>query len=127
MIIIKVKACPFCDVAIPIDKSGKIPEFCPDCGNELNPKEILNLNIKETSDYISNTNTIANVLKWLGWATIILGFLVGIIIAGMNDSYISRTPSWLLMLPYWIGGFVSGSFMLGFSEIINLLHQINLK
>ena len=88
---------------------------------------MLNMNIKETSSYISSTNTIANVLRGLGWATIILGFIVGLIVAGNNDEILTDIPSWKLALPYIVGGSVSGIFMLGFSEIIDLLHQINLK
>ncbi|OCZ49729.1 hypothetical protein [Dehalobacter sp. TeCB1] len=123
----KIKACPFCEATITKNESGKFPEFCPDCGREINPKEMLSLDTKETLNYVSPSNTIASILKGLGWTTIILGFIIGIVVASNNDSYLNSAPFWLLGLPYWIGGFISGLFMLGFAEIINLLHQINLK
>lgn len=117
--IVKVKACPFCETTITTDKLSIIPESCSSCGKELNPKEMLILDIKETSNYVSAKNTIASVLKGLGWVTIIFGVIVGIIIAINNNSYLSSF--------YLIGGIISGLFMLGFSEIIILLHKINLK
>ncbi|CDX03328.1 Hypothetical protein DPCES_3442 [Desulfitobacterium hafniense] len=119
----KVKACPYCETPI---ESDEIPESCPSCGKELNPKQLMNLDIRDTPNYIKDTNTIADILKALGLVTIVLGFIVGLIMAIDSNSY-ANNFSLILALPFWIGGFISGIFMLGFSEIINLLHKINLK
>lgn len=72
-------------------------------------------------------NLIALVLKVLGWLTITCGFILGLVLAGQNDPILTDIPTWTIFLPYWIGGAIAGLFMLGFSEIVKLLHQINLK
>lgn len=110
----KIKACPYCETTIAINESDNIPDFCPKCKKELNPKELLTLDIKDTTGYIKPTNSVASILKVLGWIIIVLGIAIGIFEgkAGLIIGF---------------SGLISGIMMLGFSEIINLLHQINLK
>ncbi|MCM1565128.1 MAG: hypothetical protein FNP40_10845 [Dehalobacter sp. 4CP] len=114
----KVKACPYCEAIITKNDSDQVPEFCPDCGKKINPREMLSLNIKETADYVNPSNTIATIIKVLGWITIIFGIIIGILMTGSNTG---------IALPYIIGCIITGIFMFGFSEIINLLHKINIK
>lgn len=110
----KVKACPYCETTINKNESDKITDFCPECGKEINLNELLSLDIKETLSYVKPTNTFAAVLKVLGWVTIVLGFICAFILKPFG-------------IAYCVGGLISGVMILGFSEIINLLHQINMK
>ena len=38
-----------------------------------------------------------------------------------------QVESFLTILLYWVAAALSGSLMLGFSEVIRLLHEINTK
>ena len=63
-------------------------------------------------------NTVAGVLKILAVLIFIGSFIAGIVVgkevAGMT-------------LVYWIAGLFAGTMLLGFSEIVRLLHEINRK
>lgn len=110
----RVKVCPYCETTIAIKENGDIPEVCPDCGKEIIPKELLNLDIKETFGYVKQTNAFASVLKVLGWVTVVLGLISVVIFKPFG-------------IAYCVAGIISGIMILGFAEMINLLHQINLK
>lgn len=66
-------------------------------------------------------NKVANVLLGFGVIQIVIGVLLGFVFG--YDYYVD----WGILFT-WIGiGTVSGMFTIGFSQIIELLHQINLK
>ena len=62
-------------------------------------------------------NYIATAIKIIAVLIYIVGLIYGWI-AGTEES-------WGLAIIYWCACAVSGTIMLGFSEIINLLHEIN--
>lgn len=80
---------------------------------------MLILDIKETSDYVSKSNKISSIFRVLGYIIIFLAVILGLISIFTSGYYFG--------LIFFISGAISGLFMLGFSEIISLLHQINIK
>jgi hypothetical protein len=74
------------------------------------------------------TNTVATVLTVLAWLIFVTGLIAGIVLgteAGEVTSYYGD-PSFEFSAawPCWIVSFISGIFVLGFSEIIKLLQKI---
>lgn len=76
----------------------------------------------ESSDTVqwdgTPSNKISILLKSVALLIYIAGFIAGIII---NDDF--PYAIWI----YWTSAFVSGSFFLGISEIVQLLHEINTR
>ena len=68
----------------------------------------------QEAEEITCHNTICNVLKLLGWSTLIVGFLLG------------ASVSFLKKIAYlvWSIAIVSGVSFLGFGEIIKLMNRI---
>ena len=71
----------------------------------------------------SGSNGVASMLKVIAILTYIGGFIVGFILG--KDYY--GEFSFASALIYWVAFWVSGSMVLGFSEIINLLQAIKSK
>ncbi len=73
-----------------------------------------------------NSNAISTALIVIAWIIFIFGFIAGIIfgVAGA-DAYSSFAIT--IALIYWVTSFISGVFILGFSEIIKLLNDIKNK
>lgn len=77
-------------------------------------------------------NAVGKALKTFAWATIIVGFILGIVMAEVEVPYESilfgydtRTEfSWTIALTYWSDAFLAGLIFLGFAEIIILLQKI---
>lgn len=77
-------------------------------------------------------NAVGKALKTFAWATIILGFILGIVMAFVEvpyesyfGGYSTRTEfSWSVALTYWSDAFLAGLIFLGFAEIIMLLQKI---
>lgn len=77
-------------------------------------------------------NPIGNALKVFAIATIIIGLLLGIVMAFVEvpyetyfGGYDTKTEfSWTIALTYWSDAFVAGIVFLGFAEIITLLQTI---
>jgi hypothetical protein len=98
--------------------------------SEIN--EILGVEPKKENETYENgmisENGIAVVLKIMAWVTMAAGLIAGFGIANVTNSHGLYSGStefvWQLGLPYWIGGVVSGIVLLGFAEIIDLLHRI---
>lgn len=88
--------------------------------------------MSNTSFTSESRNGIGQALKVFAWATIIVGFFLGLALANVEVpqvSYFGRTYtttefSWTIALTYWSVAFVSGLVFLGFSEIIMLLQKI---
>ena len=68
-------------------------------------------------------NVIATIFQIIGVLIFAVTILGGYVIAG-GMQQIHRFL-WLLALPWWTGGFVSGLFFYGIGEVIELLNQIN--
>ncbi|MCD8503441.1 MAG: hypothetical protein LRY71_19550 [Bacillaceae bacterium] len=62
-------------------------------------------------------NFVAKLLFIVGVLTIIVGTIVGVLLMTTNANGIM----------FLISAVVSGMFVIGFAEVINLLHQINKK
>nr|WP_295974362.1 hypothetical protein [uncultured Bacillus sp.] len=62
-------------------------------------------------------NSVANVLRIIGIIEFVTGIILGLIF----------TERYQKMITWWIAGFVSGMLFIAIAEIIELLHEINLK
>ncbi|WP_164669881.1 hypothetical protein [Virgibacillus doumboii] len=71
-----------------------------------------------------NENIVAKILFNIGVAEIAVGIITGLIL-GNQDPY--SVMNWSLFLAWAIGGFIGGMLLIGFSEVIRLLHTINQK
>ncbi|WP_099157539.1 hypothetical protein [Virgibacillus ndiopensis] len=69
-------------------------------------------------------NVVAKILFIIGIAEMVVGLLIGIILA--NAGYYNGFV-WSTFLAWTIGGSVTGMLFIGFSEVIKLLHMINRK
>lgn len=71
-------------------------------------------------------NTIAIFLKIIGVATYITGFIGGFILGNIElGTYYRYTKlSWPVVISIWIAAIISGTFTIGFGEIISLLEAI---
>ena len=87
--------------------------------------------IEEQSKKRIKPNRVASLLKECAWIIYIGAFILGIIVAITgNNSFIGeyfRGLSAASMLSIWFSGFVVGTLVLSFGEIIELLHEINEK
>lgn len=77
------------------------------------------VNIETTSNN-DRGNGVAAAINVIAVLIYIVGAMCGCIVGG-------EAESWGVASIYWCAFGVSGTIMLGFSEIINLLHKINLK
>lgn len=76
-----------------------------------------------TEENALENNVVATILKALAYVVYAVAFLAGILLG--KD--LKGDPSFILMLVYWIAGLFAGTMLLGFSEVIRLLHEINRK
>jgi vacuolar-type H+-ATPase subunit I/STV1 len=70
----------------------------------------------------AQTNTVASVIFFIGIVEIVAGLFLGFYF-GYNGNEIR----WSITSPIWVMGFVSGMMLIGFSEVIKLLHSIRQK
>ena len=77
------------------------------------------VNIETTSNN-DRGNGVAAAINVIAVLIYIVGAMCGCVVGG-------EAESWGVAFIYWCAFAVSGTIMLGFSEIINLLHKINLK
>ena len=68
----------------------------------------------------TSSNFIAKVIKIIAIVIYVCGFFAGIMVGLQVESF-------LITLLYWVAAALSGTMMLGFSEVIRLLHEINSK
>lgn len=111
----KVKICPKCGKA-----NYTMMTECKECNTSLEGVEVKT--ISDTGQVIE-TNAVASMLKIIGIITYIAAFICGIL---ASRAYFGEMIL-EVVLPYWIVGMVLGSVLLGFSEIVRLLHEINQK
>ncbi|RSL33838.1 hypothetical protein D7Z54_09110 [Salibacterium salarium] len=76
---------------------------------------------------MERNNGIAKVLMVIGIAEIILGFIAGLVFGRVEVSSYSSEQIWSVTFIWWISSFVSGMLVIGLSEIIELLHKLNLQ
>lgn len=73
----------------------------------------------------TRSNGVANALKVIAWLTYGLGLFAGLFLGNVNTGYFNTTEfSFSIALVYWAAAFVSGTIILGFAEIINLLQRL---
>lgn len=103
----------------------KIPiELTAEDMEEIN--KYVNIGMATNNDSIGTAtnndegNGIATAIRVIAVLIYIVGFICGCVVG-------AGAESWGLAFIYWCAFAVSGTIMLGFSEIINLLHKINLK
>lgn len=80
-------------------------------------EEIEKLNNELNAPALSKNN-VATGIKIIAIIIYIIGFFAGLVFIG--DEFI-------ISVWYWIGSLITGTFILGFSEVIKLLHEINNK
>lgn len=81
-------------------------------------------------EIIKEKNIIATIIKVIAFIVYIGGFFAGLTFGYQTNtfnSYSSHDFSFTVALTYWAISFISGTFILGFSEIINLLNDIKNK
>jgi len=71
-------------------------------------------------------NHIASILFVIGIIVIVLSFVIGIVVGSTANMFFPRFVMFAA-LPWWLGGFTTGMLLIGFAEVIKLLHQINNK
>lgn len=92
------------------------------------PVEITDEEYQEVKKYskgdvlVQNNNPIATTLRVIAVLVYIVGFIGGIVIGDAVAEY-----SWGTAFIYWFVSFFSGTTILGFAEIIQLLHDIKNK
>lgn len=90
----------------------------------VNPIDISIEDVEKIENYVNigtaTNNAIATAIAIVAVLIYIVGFIYGSTVLEIEES-------WGLAFIYWCAFAVSGTIMLGFSEIINLLHKINLK
>lgn len=74
----------------------------------------------ETPTTSTSSNIVEKAIKIIALVVYVCGLIVGIA-AG------DETGRFLITLLYWVAAALSGTLMLGFSEVIRLLHEINSK
>ena len=106
---------------------------CKNCGSKLyknnsskneeqknNYNERYNANVSYTEN-----NKMAMILRVVADAEIVCGFIVGAI---LGDTFeIGYDYNWGLCIGIVVAGFISGIFILGFAEVIQLLQDIKSK
>ena len=96
------------------------------------PVEITDEEYQEVKKYskgdvlVQNNNPIATTLRVIAVLVYIVGFIGGIVIGDAVAEY-SWEFSWGTAFIYWFVSFFSGTTILGFAEIIQLLHDIKNK
>ena len=72
-------------------------------------------------------NPISKALKVIGVLEIAAGLIIGLILGYEDSAYGSSEMNFGVVFYWTIIGFVSGMLFIGFSEVIQLLHNINEK
>lgn len=116
-------------------------KYCPKC-NALNEndrytciycKEPFSMPSKTNKKSNDTQNKIAVAIRVISILTYICGFIAGIVFAANQPSYSSLYGShsnhfsWVVAFIWWGASFISGTFILGFSEIIKLLNDIKMS
>lgn len=89
----------------------------------MNKKYVIYSKLGE--DY--SENRIADFLKGIAILMFCGSIIVGFVMAIQEISYDEKIFIWYVALIWWASGLLSSTLILGFSEIINLLHKIRLQ
>lgn len=65
-----------------------------------------------------STNTVANIIKGIAWATMILGFVCGLIVSQNNPA---------ILITVWFGSAITTVFTYAIAEVIQILHDIRIE
>ena len=101
---------------------------CERCGKEFemtNPEygcPYCNKSKRESVVKNQDKNSIASILKIIGWCLILIGFIAGIIVG--NIGYVFNS---LIMVTIWICFGISSLLFFSLGEIIQILHDIRWK
>lgn len=90
---------------------------------DKNQNRIINGSLQTTTtekNEDTQTNSISEIIKIIGFIEIIAGVFLGLFVGSQFREF-----SWLLALPWWAISFIAGMLLIGFSEVIRLLHEIN--
>lgn len=86
---------------------------------KINP-ETTATNASTTAFGGKSSNILATAIMIIGIVIYLCAFFAGIMLGQAAESFMT-------MLLFWVAGVLSGTLMLGFSEVIRLLHEINQK
>ena len=97
-------------------------KICPKCGHQNGPYflECSKCHAPLSTVSVTEKTMIAKALRIIAIAIYIVGFIGGGLAGPVTESFAA-------ILLVWISAAVSGTLMLGFSEVIRLLHEINTK
>lgn len=91
-------------------------------------KEYEKEQLRQRDERISQIyNAIANILKFIGWIVILVGFIGGIILGRNIYEYGHYEFNYVAMLITWLSCGISAILFFALGEIIQILHDIRLK
>lgn len=76
-----------------------------------------NINRQKNIEHNNYKNIVSMIIKWLCWATIVIGFIIGIINYSLNEDAMLMITTWIIYCGCSLGGFA-------LAEIIQLLQDI---
>ena len=101
-------------------------KICPKCGTE---NDRLFVSCKKCGEPLPldqatiEKNPVVSLLKTIATIAYLVGFIGGLFCGTLlGDGF-----HFGFALIYWTAGFIAGSMLLGFAEIVRLLHEINQK
>ena len=101
------------------DKFGYYKEV-PISISDEDYEELVKLEKNSPAKSIKNTkNGIATAITIFSYFVILISAIVGLILVSSV-----KENGWLLMIYFWAGGALSGTLLLGFAEVINLLQKL---
>jgi ABC-type sulfate transport system permease component len=71
-------------------------------------------------------NSVAKALTTIGIIIILGGLILGVILGNNNDLY-GYDTNYTVVVTWSAVGIISGMLIIGLSEVIKILHEINLK
>ena len=128
---------PASDQSQPKPVQENAPSFkrtCPHCGASIDTGLVCSLcgyDCSKPNGGLPNIpgNIVATLFKVFAVIIYLGSFFIGLVVGNktMGSYYYSQSFSLGSTMGIWLAGFVSGTIPLGFSEIIKLLHEINVK
>lgn len=82
---------------------------------------------KHLEKITKNENSVSYAIKGIAYLEIIIMFIVGAACSSTTDSYGEETVNAITMISIWVGGAITGIFIIAIAEIIEILHDIRKK
>lgn len=115
------------------DSTNSVTRYYKKVPIEITDEEYEEIKKYSQKRYTSTSNPVATALTVIAWIVFIGGFIIGIasanveVVKGVYYTYTTTEFSLAIALTYWCIALISGTFLLGFAEIIKLLDDIKKK